>query len=106
MSVLGEPVFTTLLRDPLVRLMMVADGVDPSVLSASLTEVAGQLRRQSLGPGAIGAPGPGPDAASSTGEGQGDPVAWPQAMRAAGARIGDDHRDAFAGHGGLQGACA
>jgi hypothetical protein len=42
----SEPTLDEVLADPLVQDVMASDGVDLAVLQASLTEIAGDLRRR------------------------------------------------------------
>jgi hypothetical protein len=42
----SEPTLDEVLSDPLVRDVMASDGVDPAELQASLTEIAGDIRRR------------------------------------------------------------
>ena len=40
-----EPSLAEVLADPLVQVVMASDGVDPAELQASLTAIAGNIRR-------------------------------------------------------------
>ncbi len=46
----SEPTLDEVLSDPLVQDVMASDGVDPAELQASLSEIAGDIRRRRLVP--------------------------------------------------------
>ena len=44
----SEPTLSTLLADPLIRIVMAADGVDPVALETMLTGISRSIDRSSL----------------------------------------------------------